>query len=395
MAARVALRQMDEYVDPPDLHACTMCGYCVPVCPAYRQIGFESAAPRGKVFLMREYDKRGFGILDGLLRRQTRPDAEFAKAVFECTACGACEDICMADIPFDGFWQDAKAWMVESGLGMPQHVPVLENVRETHNIFGELHERRAAWVPPEAVQSESPEAVFWVGCVASYRKQTVAEAVVKILNAAKVRYKILGTREWCSGAPLANMGFGEYVEKELMPRNIQAVAETGAKILVTACAEDVRAFLKDYRRWGGNPPFSVLHITQYVERLVSEKRLAFTKPLPNLKAAFHDSCAQGRVCEMYDAPRNAMKFLKGLVPLEMFPNKVDAHCSGAGAGFSLVFPDQSRSLGAERIENAVELGAQAIVTTCPHAEMHFEEIAKRQSAPIQILDIAEVLAQAL
>ncbi|TLZ72636.1 MAG: (Fe-S)-binding protein [Methanobacteriota archaeon] len=391
MAVRLAEKPPIE----DDLHACTMCGYCVPVCPPYREIGFESAAPRGKVYFMREFDKRGLGVVDWLLRRKTLPDAEFSKAVFECTACGACENICMADIPFDGLWQDVKEWMVDSGLGMPEQAPVFERVRETHNIYGEPHERRGAWLPKEARNDPSPEVVYWVGCAASYRKQRIAESVVKILNAARVRYRILGTGEWCSGAPLANMGFGSYVKKELMPRNIEAVAETGAKILVTACSEDVRAFLKDYRRWGGNPPFSVLHITQYVERLVSDKRLVFTKPLPNLKAAFHDSCAQGRVTGMYDAPRNAMKFLKGLVPLEMFPSKSDAHCSGAGAGFPLVFPDQASSLGAKRLQAAMDVGAQAVVTTCPHAEMHFEDIAKRQNIPLQTLDIAEVLAQAL
>src|SRR3989304_519816 len=114
MAARAGVRQMDEYIDAKDLHAGTMCGYCVRVCPAYREIGFESAAPRGKVFFMREHDKRGFGILDRLLGRETRPDAEFAKAVFECTACGAGEGIGMADIPFDRVWQGAEAWVVES-----------------------------------------------------------------------------------------------------------------------------------------------------------------------------------------------------------------------------------------------------------------------------------------
>ena len=390
---------MPRIADPPPieehLNACTMCGYCVPVCPPYREIGFESAAPRGKVFLMREYGKRGLGIVDRVLRRSTKPDADFSKAVFECTACGACEDVCMADIPFDGMWQDVKEWMVGSGMAMREHEAVLENVKETRNIFGEPHEGRGAWVPPEAVQDEAPEVVFWVGCVAAYRTQRVAQAVVKILNAAKVRYRILGGEEWCSGAPLANMGFAEYVKRELMPHNVEAVAGTGAKILVTACAEDVRAFRKDYRRWGESPPFSVLHITQYVERLVAEKRLTFTKPLPNLKAAFHDSCAQGRVCGMYDAPRNAMKFLKGLVPLEMFPAKADAHCSGAGGGFPLVFPDQARFLGSKRLQNAVELGGQALVTTCPHAEMHFEEIQKRENVPVQVLDIAEVLAAAL
>src|SRR2546427_13076366 len=106
-----------------------------------------------------------------------------------------------------------------------------------------------------------------------------------------------------------------------MPRNIEAVAKTGAKVLVTACSEDVRAFLKDYRRWGGNPPFSVLHITQYVERLVSDKRPTFPKPLPNLKAAFHDSCAHGPGTGMDDAPTNARRILRGLAPLQVFPNK--------------------------------------------------------------------------
>ncbi len=378
-----------------DLYACTMCGYCVPVCPPYREIGFESAAPRGKIFFMREFDKRGVGLIDWILGRKTAPDMEFSKAVFECTACGACENVCMADIPFDGLWQDVKEWMVDSGLGMPQHRPVFENVRDSHNIYGEPHDARGAWLPKDAVQASGPEAVYWVGCVASYRKKQVAEAVVKILNAARVRYQVLGTGEWCSGAPLANMGYGTYVKKELMPRNIEAVAKTGAKVLVTACAEDVRAFLKDYRRWGGNPPFSVLHITQYVERLVSEKRLTFTKPLPNLKAAFHDSCAQGRVTGMYDAPRNAMKFLKGLTPLEMFPNKADAHCSGAGGGFPLVFPNQADSIGAKRLQSALDIGAQTLITTCPHAEAHFEDVAKRQNIPLRTLDVAEVLAQAL
>jgi len=391
MAARVA--PMPSIAD--HLNACTMCGYCVPVCPAYREIGFESAAPRAKVFYMREHDRRGFGLIDRLLKRETRITEEFSKNVFECTACGACESVCMADIPFDGLWQDVKEWMVGSGLGMKEHLPVIENVKETHNIFGEPHASRGGWIPKDAVQSEVPEVVYWVGCVASYRKQRVAEAVVKILNAAKVRYRILGENEWCSGAPLANMGFGEYVKKVLMPHNIQAVSQTGAKILVTACAEDLRAFLKDYRRWGGNPPFSVLHISEYVERLVKEKRLTFPKPLPNLKAAFHDSCAQGRVCGAYDGPRNAMKFLRGLTSLEMFPNREEARCSGAGGGFSLVFPNQAASIGSERLETAVELGAQAIITTCPHAEMHFEEIAKRRNMALQTLDIAEVLAMAL
>ncbi|TLZ73170.1 MAG: (Fe-S)-binding protein, partial [Methanobacteriota archaeon] len=112
-----------------------------------------------------------------------KPGEDFARNTWECTGCGACEAICPVDIPFDTLWDDVKEWMVNSGYARPQLEPYLENVRATHNLFGEPAEARAAWIPPEAVQSETPEVVYWVGCVASYKKQQIARAVVKILNA--------------------------------------------------------------------------------------------------------------------------------------------------------------------------------------------------------------------
>ncbi|HYM40138.1 MAG TPA: (Fe-S)-binding protein [Thermoplasmata archaeon] len=374
------------------LHACTMCGYCVPVCPAYQEAGWEGASPRGRVFALRQYDNRG--PLDRLLRRHVKPGEEFAANSWECTGCGACTEVCPVDIPFDTLWDEVKGWMVESGYGRKELEPYLLNVRESHNIYGKDPQERGAWLPPEAVQSESPEVVFWVGCVASYEKQQIARAVIKILNAAKVTYKILGPEEWCSGAPLARMGYQKEVEKQIMPHNLEAVARTGAKALVTACAECYRAFYRDYREWGGNAPFSVYHVSHFVEKLVSEKRIAFTKSLPQ-RIAFHDACHMGRVCNGYEAPRQALKFVKDLKILEMVPTREDALCSGAGGGFPDVYPEQAANVGSRRIQDAVATGATALVTTCPHAERHFEQIAKQRNMQMSIVDLAETIAQAL
>src|SRR5207245_3524487 len=100
------------------------------------------------------------------------------------------------------------------------------NVRGTLSLCGAPEGARGAWIPPEAVQSANPEVLYWVGCVASYKRQQIARAVVKILNAAWVPYKILGSDEWCSGAPLARMGYQDTTKKELMPHNVNAVEET-------------------------------------------------------------------------------------------------------------------------------------------------------------------------
>src|SRR3972149_3567044 len=176
-----------------DIHACTMCGYCVSVCPAYQEAGWESASPRGRMFALRQYEMRG--PLDFFLRRQVKPGEDFAKNAWECTGCGAC-----------------------AGMARPRLEPFLENVRETHNIYGEPTDKRAAWLPPEAVQSERPEVLYWVGCAASYKKQQIARAVVKILNAAGVPYKVLGSDEWCTGAPLARRGDQQVIRKDLRPK---------------------------------------------------------------------------------------------------------------------------------------------------------------------------------
>ncbi len=369
-----------------------MCGYCVPVCPAYQEAGWESASPRGRVFAMRQYDLRG--PLDRLLRRDVKPGEDFAASAWECTGCGACTEVCPVDIPFNTLWDDVKGWMVASGHERKALRPYYDNVRESHNIYGEPEAKRAAWVPPEAVQSDDPEVVYWVGCAASYRKQQVARAVVKILNAAKVSYRILGPDEWCSGAPLARMGYEEMVKKELMPHNIEAVARTGAKTLVTACAECYRAFARDYKDWAGNPPFGVVHISQFIERLVREKRIAFTKSLPQ-GVAFHDACHMSRVTGEYDSPRQALKFIKDLKVLELLPMREEALCSGAGGGFPDVYPEQAANVGSRRLAAVGPTGSKTLVTTCPHAELHFEKVAKQRNMDVQILDLAEVVAQGL
>src|SRR3972149_5221981 len=375
-----------------DIHACTMCGYCGPVCPAYQEAGWEGASPRGRVFALRQYEMRG--PLDLLLRRKVKPGEAFAKSAGECTGCGACEEICPVDIPFDELWDDGKEWMVKSGMARPQLEPFLENVRETHNLYGEPPEKRAAWLPPEAVQSAHPEVVYWVGCAASYKKQEIARAMVKILNASRVPYKILGPEEWCTGAPLARMGYQEVVKKEFMPHNVRAVQESGAKILVTACAECYRAVARDYKQWGGNPPFRVYHTPPYVEKLIREKRIAFTKPLPQ-KVAFHDACHMSRVSNVYEPPRQALKFVKELKVLEILPHHEEALCSGAGGGFPAVYPEQANGIEQRRLDAAEDTGAARLVTTCPHAELPFEGIAKKRNMPLSIVDLAEMLASAL
>src|SRR3989304_6190388 len=97
----------------------------------------------------------------------------------------------------------------------------------------------------------------------------------------------------------------------------------------------------------------------------------------------------------------------------MFPTREDALCSGAGAGFPDVYRGQAAGVASRplqgarhsrgataggaprRLQAAVDSGATPLVTTCPHAEMHLEGIARDRNMQISILDLAQVVAQGL
>ena len=52
-------------------------------------------------------------------------------------------------------------------------------------------------------------------------------------------------------------------------------------------------------------------------------------------------------------------------------------------------------VASRRLQAATDTGASTLVTACPHAELHFEKVAKQRNMAVSILDLAEVVAQGL
>ncbi len=375
-----------------DIFACIHCGYCIPVCPPYQEMGWESIGPRAKMWYFKQYMMRSPG--DRLAKRKIVIDQRFSDAVYQCTSCGACEEACPVDIPFSKRWDEIKEWLVDQGLGLAQHRPLMDNVRATYNIYGEPAEDRDAWFPADVERSDSPEVIYWTGCAASYRKQNIAQSVVKLLKAGRVRFSILGKKEWCCGARQLRVGYGDLVRTDLAPHNIHELEKTGAKVVITSCAECYRAWFRDYRELAGNPPSSVFSVSQFVETLVKRGSVKFTNPVKK-KVAFHDACQQGRNSGQYDSPRNLLKMIPGVQLVEMYRNKEQALCSGVNGGFEMVYPLQAEGIARRRLQMAMEAGADVVATTCPFTIMQLEEVARKMGLKMEIRDVAELAAEAL
>ncbi|TFG67067.1 MAG: (Fe-S)-binding protein, partial [Methanomassiliicoccus sp.] len=98
-----------------DLDACLQCGYCRDTCPVYRQIGWESATPRGKVYYLKQIKNKT--PVDTLLGRSPKIDEKFVERIFQCTSCAACEHNCHVEIDFAKLWEEVKEWLIDQGHG--------------------------------------------------------------------------------------------------------------------------------------------------------------------------------------------------------------------------------------------------------------------------------------
>ncbi len=376
-----------------DLYACLQCGYCRDVCPVYGQIGWESSTPRGKVYYLKQI--AGRTPMDRLLRRQSKITPEFVERVFQCTSCGACEHKCHVEIEFPKLWEEVKEWLISEGHGPPEaHKKIRERVAAKKNPYDEPKEKRPAWLPKDINLSDKPEVIFFTGCTEAFRMQPLAVATAKLLDKAGVKFNILGEDEWCCGSPLLRTGQKGIVMNEIAPHNVREMEKRGWNTMITACAGCFNTIKNDYPKLTGKPSFKIFHLTEFLDKLIKDGRLKFTKEYKK-KVGYHDPCHLGRHAKVFDAPRNVLKAIPGLQLIEMKAEREDSQCCGAGGGFKSAFNNMAEEVAADRVKQFVEAGAEVIATSCPFCQVNLNAGAKRAGLDIKTVDITQIALQAV
>ncbi|MGW8321301.1 MAG: (Fe-S)-binding protein, partial [Thermodesulfobacteriota bacterium] len=221
----------------------------------------------------------------------------------------------------------------------------------------------------------------------------VAGWVTEVLERADVDFGILGKNEICCGSTVLRVGDDESFRK-IRAKNLESLNRTSAKTIVTACAGCFSTLTHEYKE---DLKAEVKHIVEFVDDLIQEGKLTFTKSL-DLEVTYHDPCHVGRYCGIYDAPRNILKALPGVTFTEMQRIREWSWCCGAGGGCRTAYPEEIAGFAAEaRLEEAFETGARTLVTCCPFCEQNLGENAKRtfERFGIQVRDIMDLVYEAL
>jgi len=416
----------------PDMERCSQCSYCkwVPQdqiksqrfakgCPSVAYNNFNAFSARGR-----------FAVALSLLNKQSDYTDTVKDIVFKCNTCGACvvaDKICRYNLEPLEMMHELRFRLVEDEQTLPEHLKTIENLRKQGNLMGEPKASRGDWAEGLSIKNistEKAEVLFHAGCRFSYDKDLSesARAAVTILKNAGVDIGIMGKDESCCGGRVYDMGYKDEFLK-LAEKTVKAWTAAGVKTVVTSCADCFHAFSRLYPPLGAR--FEIIHTVQYIDRLIKEGKIKFTKKVP-LRVTYHDPCHLGRQGEpyvpwegkekkifkqvivyeprkpryngawgVYDAPRDILNAIPGVELVEMERIKEYAWCCGAGGGARAAYPDFSGWTAAERIEEAKTTGAAAIVSACGWCERNFIDSIGKTGDKMKVYDIIDLVKQAL
>jgi Fe-S oxidoreductase len=273
------------------------------------------------------------------------------------------------------------------------------NMENNSNPWGIGWASRADWAKGLGVKTIAEEAnvdvVFWPGCAGSFddRNKKVATSMVKILQAAGVNFGILGTEEQCCGDSARRIG-NEYLFQTLAQGNIEIWKNYGIKKIVTTCPHCFNTFKNEYPEFGSE--VEIIHHTEYIADLLTEGKLKLDGDVKQ-KVTYHDSCYLGRYNDIYDQPRMIMRQVPGLQVEEMSRTYEKSFCCGAGGGRMWMEEDIGTRINEYRTDDALDTGADMIVSACPFCLTMMEDGVKEKGKveEVKTVDLAEIVAKAL
>jgi Fe-S oxidoreductase len=359
---------------------CYQCGKCDVVCPWNRVRDFS---------IRKIVRQAGLGLSEIELEE-----------IWRCTTCGTCPSQCPRGVEQIEVGVSLRRLATEYGV-LPGIVraagTAATNLRIDGNPLNEARDKRADWAEGLAVKpfEEGTEYLYFVGCYYSYdsRLKKAARATAELLGAAGVDFGILGARENCCGESIRKTG-SEEVFKTLAKENIKTFVDAGVKKILVASPHCYETFKNEYTDFMVS--FEVVHLSELLLDLCESGRLKLDKPVER-KVTYHDPCYLGRHNAIYEAPRKLLGHVPGLELVEMADHHAQSLCcGGGGGGIWMELPKEERFSNL-RVKQALDVGAQALVTACPYCITNFEEsrLTLEIEEELQVQDLTEILREAL
>ncbi|MBW3606721.1 MAG: (Fe-S)-binding protein, partial [Actinobacteria bacterium] len=341
-------------------------------------------------------------------------DAPGAPAVIDfdvlwsCTTCGACVEECPVDIEHVDHIMDLRQYQAQMESSFPSEAGgMLRNLENSGDPWGLGASKRLEWaagrdvqVLGEDVEADEIDYLFWVGCAGALedRSKKTTQTVADLLNAAGLRWAVLGQAETCTGDPARRLGV-EYLFQMLAEQTIETLSEAGVPKIVATCPHCFNTLANEYPDLDGH--FEVVHHTQLLAHLVAEGKLSPRSPVA-ARVTYHDPCYLGRHNQVYEEPRSVVDAVEGLEAVEMPRCRNRGFCCGAGGARFYMEETIGKRVNTERIDEALALEPDIVSTACPFCLVMLDDAVQDRAGSggidegqVRVVDVASILADAL
>ena len=233
---------------------------------------------------------------------------------------------------------------------------------------------------------------LFVTCLADLFRPSVAFASIKLLEQAgcEVTVPLLQT---CCGQPAYNSG--DYEATVPLARQVITMLEAAEHVVVPSgsctsmiCHHYPRLLEGVWRDRALELAAKTFELTVFL------KDIARIKPQGNSPSEFpavtyHDGCAGLRDLDIREQPRQLLRDLCGIEISELQQSEV---CCGFGGTFSVKNEPVSTAMAQQKVQNALETGAEYIVSTDASCLIHLDSYIRKNKLPLKTIHIIDVLA---
>jgi Fe-S oxidoreductase len=379
-----------------DSYACIMCYRCQEVCPAYNTGKILSPATL-EINKRYHLNQTGKQFSQGDISEQRLTDFAIpSEAIWACTACAACIDICpVGNEPMRDIIDIRRALVLMDNDFPDQLQSAFRGMERTQNPWNFPPSDRMSWAKgldiPTINQNPDMDILWWVGCAPAIdiRAQKSAIAFARILNAAEINYAVLGELEQCTGDSARRAG-NEYLFHEMALANVETLNQAAPGRIVTTCPHCLHTLKNEYQAFGGN--YEVIHHTQLINELISDGLIKINQTI-DTSITYHDPCFLGRQNNIIADPREVIhRTTSNFKELHRHGRK--SFCCGAGGAQMWKEEEEgNEKISVNRFHEVRATGSNTLAVGCPFCMIMLTDAKNEIDSSIKILDIAELVAE--
>ena len=372
-------------LDALQAYSCVECGRCTEHCPA--NLTDKLLNPKEIALGLRRYlNEFGPGAEAPLMGRHLAQEA-----VFQCTTCGSCEFQCPVGVQHLPIIIGLRRGAVNTGKWEDDYgTKLFLNLERNGNALGFSSSERDKFIRKQEfpIFDGTQEYCLWLGCMGAYDPsgREIVASLAQVMRHLGVTFGVL-KKERCTGDPARRMG-NDLAFGELAQSNLELMAQSRVKKLISICPHCVRTISTDWKEYGEAPPIE--HHSEFLARHLA--RLP-RNGASGTKIVYHDPCYLGRYRNVYDQPRAVISAFGKVVNPERARER--SFCCGAGGGLAFLGEEKGKRVSLERAGQLAASGADIVGVACPFCNTMFRDaLGSAPNAP-DLLDIAQIAASGL